>query len=227
MAANLDSVIANLNDHEITLSTQASEDAVNDFIKSVKIPYIDSLISHLRCQFPNNKVVSSFDVFDPVNFQFIESQSQWGEERVLALAEHFQCDKDEDISEWGQFREHLLIYKGKTASEVFQGVFQTGVMESFPLMKKFLSALSVLPLSKKKFEWHIERMRRLKVELRDSIDLHNDLQGYDDLDPLNEIDAAFLDSYRRIKIEGPALEEFDFMAAAKKWVSTKLTQDQN
>lgn len=225
---NLDSVIANLADQDIAISTEASEDAVNDFNKSVKMPYIDSLVSHLRCQFSANKVVSSFEVFDPINLRFIESQSEWGEEKVVALAEHFQCDKAEAVSEWCQFQKHLLVYKGKTPRDVLQGVLQTVAMESFPLIKKFLSALSVLPISTKRFERHIERMRRLKTELRDSIDMYNDMQSnddLDDLDPLDEIDAAFLDAYRRIKIEGPALEEFDFMAAAKKWVSTKTAQD--
>lgn len=225
---NLDLVIADLAEQDINLSNEATEDTVNEFNKSIKLPYIESLVLQLRLQFPTFKIISSFDVFDPVNLQDIQSQSQWAVERIAALADHFNCDMTEAVAEWNQFQQHLSHCENKT--EVLLCALETDlesvVMDSFPIIKKFLFASSVLPFSNRQFECHTERMRRFKTELIDNVNLENDMRGIFDVFGYDIINAELLDAYRRIQIEGPEKDKFDFMAAAEKWFSAKRDKEQ-
>lgn len=90
------------------------------FKKSIRDPYLNTLIDNIEARFDDQSVMASFDIYNPAKLpklshnpskDELESFSEFGNHEVETLAHQFNgivADPIECLEEWSSFRQFLM-----------------------------------------------------------------------------------------------------------------------
>ena len=204
--SELDDLLASLNEagHSINVEGNVKE----RFDEQVRKPYLAKLIENMNERFQAIGVVSAFSIFNPSELPLMQSEvAHYGETELNILLSQYtdgplQLNCDDTLSEWKEFRDFLSQQRTslktiKDLSEFF--LVSTDRKQLFPIMAELIARGLTIPIATADCERGFSAMNRIKTS------------------PRNRLKTKTLEQLMFISIEGPALEQFDFSAAAEKW----------
>ena len=208
--SELDDLLASLNEagHSINVEGNVKE----RFDEQVRKPYLAKLIENMNERFQAIGVVSAFSIFNPSELPLMQSEvAHYGETELNILLSQYtdgplQLNCDDTLSEWKEFRDFLSQQRTslktiKDLSEFF--LVSTDRKQLFPIMAELIARGLTIPIATADCERGFSAMNRIKTS------------------PRNRLKTKTLEQLMLISIEGPALEQFDFSAAAEKWGKKK------
>ena len=211
--SELDDLLTSLNEaghsrHSINVEGNVKE----RFDEEVRKPYLEKLIENMNEQFQAIGVVSAFSIFNPSELPLMQSEvAHYGETELNILLSQYtdgplQLNCDDTLSEWKEFRDFLSQQRTslktiKDLSEFF--LVSTDRKQLFPIMAELIARGLTIPIATADCERGFSAMNRIKTS------------------PRNRLKTKTLEQLMFISIEGPALEQFDFSAAAEKWGKKK------
>ena len=87
------------------------------FKKSIRNPYLDTLVSNIEARFEDKSVMASFDVYNPAKLpkqldgpDLLEAFTEYGNQDIETLAHQFEgivADSIECLEEWSSFRQFM------------------------------------------------------------------------------------------------------------------------
>ena len=173
----------------------------DEFISSIKIPYIDSIVKQLNERFPNVICLDAFSIFDPKSAPSSSEQLiAYGQNKIDHLiaqygeGENPDVDGDELISEWEAVKRLLgSNFKKKSMREMLKHfVTDESLQLLYPNLTKIATIAAVIPVSTAECERSFSAIKRIKSVLR------------------NRLKTTTLDCLMRISIEGPSITDFNF-----------------
>ena len=201
-------IVSELSEFEID-ATQAKKD---DFKERVQRKYVDSVIAQLKQRFPHVDHLASFSLFDPSHLPSDHTKmGTYGDEELKVLCDLYGQGDTPDVdvaalkAEWEGFRFLMLqTYSQSTMKEVLKVlVADRTISHLYPQLRKLAEIVLVLPVSTAECERAYSTMKRIKTALR------------------NRLITVNLDRLMRISINGPDIQNFDFIKAATSWGSQR------
>ena len=170
--------------------------------------YVDSVIAQLKQRFPHVDQLASFSLFDPSHLPSDHTNiGTYGDEELKVLCDLYGQGDTPDVdvaalkAEWEGFRFLMLqTYSQNTMKEVLKIlVADRTISHLYPQLRKLAAIVLVLPVSTAECERAFSTMKRIKTA------------------PRNRLITVNLDHLMRISINGPNIQNFDFLKAATSW----------
>ncbi|XP_045216125.2 zinc finger protein 862-like [Mercenaria mercenaria] len=192
-------------------------------IDSIKVKFIDSILSKLDQRFPENdsNIMYAFAVLSmrPISFCSKEDLETWGNEKLEILIKQYGEKKeskpteyqpivtvepiiipDETRKEWDQLKP-LVLQEGypRDKMSTLWRLIQQNYKDRFPNLIKLAALALTAPIHTSDCERGFSSQNQVKTSLR------------------NRIGSETVDNLLMIKIQGGKLEEFDFSVPLKLW----------
>ena len=207
--ANGDYILYNVTDNA---SQRSSFDlARREFIGALKKNVLD--------RFMDTALRSAFKIVYPKHYPAsvsMAAESKFGEKELDVIVEHFsnvECDPADPHpptldaatlrSEYLLFRPFVIRNFQNFQFDTFAATFLQLHSQQFPEMAKLISIIVIIPVTSVPCERGFSSANRIKTRLRNRLLVEN------------------LDVLLRIVLEGPPLEEFDFVRALSLYKSTR------
>ena len=179
-----------------------------EFKERVQKKYVDSVIAQLRQRFPHVDQLALFSLFDPSHLPSEHTNiGTYSDEELEVLCDLYRRGDTPDVdvaalkAEWEGLRFLMLQnYSQNTTKEVLK-ILVAGrtISHIYPQLRKQAAIALILPVSTAECERAFSTMKRVKTALR------------------NRLITANLDHLMRISINGPTIQNFDFLKAATSW----------
>ncbi|KAE8293775.1 hypothetical protein D5F01_LYC06711 [Larimichthys crocea] len=185
-----------LKDSSTVANIRYSHAQMDQFMKSIYLPFLDNIIKNLQERFPDVMLLSAFNIFNPIEADMDQQHN------LQLLCEHYTTEVAglEEVEKEYSVLTTLLEsqYNALTTTQVLQTV-QKVHGDTMPNLAKLAAAMAVLPVSTADCERGFSSMKRVKTSLR------------------NRMKESTLNNLLMISMEGPPAEEFNFHAACDSW----------
>ncbi len=209
-----------------TIFKKYLEDNYN-FIPSFVREYSIAIINAIKNRFPEYELYSAFSIFDPKELpdddtelvlygnQEIEILGNFYGEIKLVNENEFSeiIDKEKLNQEWNSVKPYLQYYKNNNQEmdfiQLWQHILNTDDDFSFnyPTIVILVKIALLIPLSNAHVERIFSQMKLIKNNLRNKMHLNT------------------LDDHLMILLNGPEIEDFDFLKAYEDWESKKTRRN--
>ena len=185
--------------------TPPSQSQKDSFLNQIQKPFIQKLCDNLQQRFPDVELLDAFSIFDPSKLPptyDIAVRTRYGMERVNVLADHFiSLDPQALTLDWQSFRVYMMqSCREMTMKQVLCTLATSSSLGSaYPQLLKLAQICLVVPVSTADCERGFSAMVRVKSKLR------------------NQMSNKTLNQCLRILIEGPEIENFDFVKSLDSW----------
>ena len=204
--SEIDHLILTLNEANHPISMP--DNIKSKFNREVRIPYLTKLIQNLKDRFPSVEILSAFSIFNPAELPQTEAElAQYGDSELSVLLAHYSSgpltiNSEAAREEWKEFKAFLFqpnldIASIKDLAEFLLSSAERS--ELFPLLSCLLVRGLLLSIATADCERAFSAMNRIKTS------------------PRNRLKTITLEQLMFISIEGPSLEDFDFVQAANHW----------
>ncbi|XP_048236880.1 zinc finger protein 862-like [Haliotis rufescens] len=195
--------------------------------EKTRVDFIKGLIDNINKRFPDKQLMTSMCVFGmrPVTFLSEEELSEWGNESLDVLLDHFAVDKshtfkdvsgqktsvspaiinrEESKKEWTKLKQVVRVqgYPRHSTSALW-GLVQQYHSADFPNMLKLASLVLTHPVHTSDCERAFSAQNLVTTPLR------------------NRLSAEHCDRLMRVMIQGPQLTKFNFNSALIEWRGQK------
>ena len=192
------------------------EIAKKRFKTSVQSDFLTKLIDNIENRFKESDVFIAFDdVFNTQRLMDNHNQGPvvvcmeddiYGKESVIKLAKRFALDKQDAVKEWCNFINFACVdspvdfLKVNLVTELCEN---QSLKALYPNLSVMAGAYRVIPPHTADCERDFSQLKLIKTDIR------------------NRMKEETLDALMRISIDGPPLEQYDFVKAAELWSSVK------
>lgn len=198
-----------------------------DFIPSFVREYSIAIINAIKNRFPEYELYSAFSIFDPKELpdddtelvlygnQEIEILGNFYGEIKLVNENEFSeiIDKEKLNQEWNSVKPYLQYYKNNNQEMDFIQLWQhildidDDFSFNYPTIVILVKIALLIPLSNAHVERIFSQMKLIKNNLRNKMHLNT------------------LDNHLMILLNGPEIEDFDFLKAYEDWESKKTRRN--
>ncbi len=187
-------------------------DAMKTEFGNLKGKYLQNLVENLERRFPSKDtgLLAKLSVLNPNNWpKEAEKLREYGQEELLALLTHYQeymeGDHDDLLSEWRQFLRFVFDnhQKHMTSFSELSQLTLNHLKTPFPSVAVLFELAQVLAVSSADCERGFSIQNIIKTHKRSCLK------------------SSTLQNLQMIKVEGPSIEEFDFVRALTKWRARK------
>jgi len=209
-----------------TIFKKYLEDNYN-FIPSFVREYSIAIINAIKNRFPEYELYSAFSIFDPKELpdddtelvlygnQEIEILGNFYGEIKLVNENEFSeiIDKEKLNQEWNSVKPYLQYYKNNNQEMYFIQLWQhildidDDFSFNYPTIVILVKIALLIPLSNAHVERIFSQMKLIKNNLRNKMHLNT------------------LDNHLMILLNGPEIEDFDFLKAYEDWESKKTRRN--
>lgn len=174
----------------------------------VRSAFVDNLVENLEERFPQTELLAAFGVLDPGCLpDSMTGEYGWAEMDKLSTFYsdgHSPIDREALRDEWIAFRQHLGSYRQKSPKDMCQVLSANPTLAcQYPNIASLYVRMVVIPVHTADCERAFSTLKRVKTRLRSTLTNTN------------------LNHLLRIRIEGPAIDSFDFDKALMHWGSLR------
>ena len=209
-----------------TIFKKYLEDNYN-FIPSFVREYSIAIINAIKNRFPEYELYSAFSIFDPKELPDDDTELVlYGNQEIEILGNFYGkiklvnenefseiIDKEKLNQEWNSVKPYLQYYKNNNQEmdfiQLWQHILNTDDDFSFnyPTIVILVKIALLIPLSNAHVERIFSQMKLIKNNLRNKMHLNT------------------LDDHLMILLNGPEIEDFDFLKAYEDWESKKTRRN--